>query len=30
LENSEDNYLMIKLSNNTNGWLNKSDILSIK
>ena len=30
LENSEDDYLMIKLSNNTNGWLNKSDILSIK
>ena len=30
LENSEDDYLMIKLSNNTNGWLNKSDVLSIK
>ena len=30
LEKSEDNYLMIKLSNNTNGWLNKNDVLSIK
>lgn len=30
LENSEENYLMIKLSNNTNGWLKKESLLLIR
>lgn len=29
LENSEENYVMIKLSNNTNGWLEKDSLLLI-